>query len=162
RLILESDFDYEIVPFDEIIPRVADGSFEAGLIIHEGQLSYPRQGLKLLIDTGKWWKQETGLPLPLGGNAIRKDLGQERMSEINRVLLRSIRHGLEHRKEALDYAMQYARDMELESADEFVGMYVNDYTLDYGDEGREAVRLLLDRGAAAGILPKVNELQFVS
>ncbi len=162
RLILESDFDYEVVPFDEIIPRVADGSFEAGLIIHEGQLSYPRQGLKLLIDTGKWWKQETGLPLPLGGNAIRKDLGQERMSEINRVLLRSIRHGLEHRKEALDYAMQYARDMELESADEFVGMYVNDYTLDYGDEGREAVRLLLDRGAAAGILPKVNELQFVS
>ena len=162
RLILQSDFEYEVIPFDQIIPKVADGSFEAGLIIHEGQLSYPQQGLKLLLDTGKWWKKETGLPLPLGGNAIRKDLGSERMSEINKVLLHSIRHGLEHRQEALEYALKYARDMGRDTADQFVGMYVNDYTLDYGEQGRKAVRLLLDKGARAGILPKVETLQFVS
>jgi 1,4-dihydroxy-6-naphthoate synthase len=162
RLILQSEFDYEVIPFDQIIPRVADGSFEAGLIIHEGQLSYPQQGLKLLLDTGQWWKKETGLPLPLGGNAIRRDLGDERMSEINKILLHSIRHGLEHRQEALEYALNYARDMGADTADRFVGMYVNDYTLDYGEQGRKAVRLLLDMGAEAGILPKVKTLQFVS
>jgi 1,4-dihydroxy-6-naphthoate synthase len=161
RLILDSEFEYEVVAFDEIIPRVADGSFDAGLIIHEGQLTYAHQALKLVVDTGKWWKEETGLPLPLGANAIRKDLGGERMREINRVLLHSIRHGLEHRQQALQYALGYARDMEPSAADQFVGMYVNDYTLDYGESGRKAVRLLLDRGAQAGILPTVEKLEFV-
>jgi 1,4-dihydroxy-6-naphthoate synthase len=161
RLMLDADFDYEVVPFDEIISKVQDGSFEAGLIIHEGQLTYQKAGLDLLVDTGKWWMEETGLPLPLGGNAIRKDLGEERMSEINKVLIHSIKHGLEHREEALDYAMSYARDMEVDLADEFVGMYVNDFTLDYGDKGREAVRLLLTRGAEAGIIPPVENLEFV-
>ena len=161
RLILGRDFEYEVVPFDQIIGKVQDGSFEAGLIIHEGQLTYAKEGCKLLVDTGVWWKDETGLPLPLGGNAIRKDLG-ERMSEINEILTRSIRHGLGHRAEALDYALGYARNMNAGLADEFVGMYVNDYTLDYGDDGREAVRLLLQRGAQAGIIPEVKELEFVS
>ncbi len=161
RLILGTDFDYEVVPFDEIIAKVQDGSYEAGLIIHEGQLTYGQAGLKLLIDTGKWWMEETGLPLPLGGNAIRKDLGEARMSEINKVLIHSIQHGLDNRAAALDYAMSYARDMEVDLADEFVGMYVNNFTLDYGDNGREAVRLLLKRGAEAGIIPPVENLEFV-
>ncbi len=161
RLILGRDFEYKVVPFDRIISKVLDGSFEAGLIIHEGQLTYAKEGCRLLLDTGVWWKKETGLPLPLGGNAIRKDLGAARMSEINEVLTRSIRHGLEHRDEALDYALSYARNMDTKLADEFVGMYVNDYTLDYGDDGREAVRLLLTLGADAGIIPPVEELEFV-
>ena len=161
RLMLDADFEYEVVPFDQIIQRVGDGEFEAGLIIHEGQLTYSQQGLKLLADLGVWWKKETGLPLPLGGNAIRKDLGMKRMVVINRILTASIRHGLEHRQEALAYAMGYARDMETDLADEFVGMYVNEYTLDYGDDGRKAVELLLTRGADAGILPRVANLEFV-
>ncbi len=162
RLFLGKDFQYEVVPFDEIISKVLDGSFEAGLIIHEGQLTYEKEGCRLLLDTGRWWKKETGLPLPLGGNAIRKDLGTARMSEINEVLTASIRHGLEHREEALQYALDYARNMDTRLADEFVGMYVNDYTLDYGDDGREAVRLLLTLGADAGIIPPVEKLEFVA
>ncbi len=162
RLFLGKDFAYEVVPFDEIITKVVDGTFEAGLIIHEGQLTYEKEGCRLLLDIGRWWKQETGLPLPLGGNAIRKDLGSERMREINEVLTHSIRHGLEHREEALRYALDYARNMDTGLADEFVGMYVNDYTLDYGDDGREAVRLLLTLGADAGIIPPVEKLEFVA
>lgn len=160
RLLL-GDFEHEVVMFDEIPARVAGGEFDAGLIIHEGQLTYREEGLELVRDLGAWWKDETGLPLPLGGNAIRKDLGAEQMSRINAILEKSIRLGLEHREEALAHAMQYARNMTTPLADEFVGMYVNDYTLDYGDTGRRAVETLLERGAAAGILPRVDDLQFV-
>jgi 1,4-dihydroxy-6-naphthoate synthase len=151
----------QVVPFDEIGRKVADGDFEAGLIIHEGQLTYQDEGLELLQDLGVWWKEETGLPLPLGGNAIRKELGPERMVEINRILKASIEKGLERRSEALAHAMHYARNMDQGRADEFVGMYVNDFTLDYGDLGRKAVQVLLERGAAAGLLPAVDHLEFV-
>jgi 1,4-dihydroxy-6-naphthoate synthase len=151
----------EVVTFDEIPRLVAEGEFEAGLIIHEGQLTYQDEGLELLQDLGAWWKEETGLPLPLGGNAIRKDLGEARMVEINRILKASIEKGLQNRPEALAHAMHYARNMDVGRADEFVGMYVNDYTLDYGDQGRQAVRELLQRGAAAGLIPPVQSLEFV-
>ena len=162
RLLLGQDFEHEVVPFDEILHRVQDGSFDAGLIIHEGQLTYRNQGCRLLVDLGVWWQEETGLPLPLGGNAIRKDLGARRMSEINGILAESIRCGLENRQQALDYALDYARDMEGDLADRFVGMYVNDWTLDYGDRGRLAIETLLRRGAEAGLIPAVEELEFVS
>ncbi len=160
RLLL-GDFDFEVLMFDAIPAAVERGDFEAGLIIHEGQLTYEKEGLELVCDLGVWWKEETGLPLPLGGNAIRKDLGPEEMTKINRVLKRSIEMGLEHREEALAHALNYARNMDTALADEFVGMYVNDYTLDYGDDGRRAVELLLEKGAAAGIIPPVEHLEFV-
>jgi 5,8-dihydroxy-2-naphthoate synthase len=160
RLLL-GDFDYEVLMFDEIPAAVERGDFEAGLIIHEGQLTYEKEGLELICDLGVWWKEETGLPLPLGGNAIRKDLGAAEMTKINRVLKRSIEMGLEHREEALAHALKYARNMDTALADEFVGMYVNDYTLDYGDDGRKAVELLLKKGADAGIIPPVENLEFV-
>ena len=132
------------------------------VLIHEGQLTYEDEGLELVVDLGVWWKEQTGLPLPLGGNAIRKDLGRERMSELNVILKRSIELGLENREDALAHAMQYARNMTTPLADRFVGMYVNDFTLDYGDQGRRAVELLLQRGAEAGYVPAVDELEFVS
>jgi 1,4-dihydroxy-6-naphthoate synthase len=160
RLCL-GDVDTEVVPFDEIGARVAGGDFDAGLLIHEGQLTYADEGLDLILDLGAWWKQETGLPLPLGGNAIRKDLGTTRMREINRILRASITAGLEHRSQALDHALQYARNMDKDRADSFVAMYVNDFTLDYGETGRKAVAELLRRGADAGILPRVAQLEFV-
>lgn len=161
RLLL-GDFDCEVVMFDEIPAKVETGEFEAGLIIHEGQLTYQAEGLELICDLGVWWQGETGLPLPLGGNAIRRDLGPERMSEINKILRRSIELGLEHREEAVAHAMQYARHLDTPTADKFIGMYVNDWTLDYGDRGREAIRVLLDRGHAAGIIPAVKQLEFVA
>lgn len=153
--------NYEVLPFDEILGAVEAGRFDAGLIIHEGQLTYQNQGLKLIADMGQWWFEETGLPLPLGGNVIRKDLGAPAMSQINRLLKESIQYGLEHRDAALDYALGYARDMGKDLADRFVGMYVNDWTLDYGPRGRQAIRVLLDRGIEAGIIPGPVDVQFV-
>jgi 1,4-dihydroxy-6-naphthoate synthase len=142
----------EVVPFDQIIPQVLEGKYEAGLIIHEGQLTYEKSGLHRVVDLGKWWHKVTGLPLPLGGNAIRRALGPQLMPAVTAALKESIQYALEHREEALAYAMQFARDLDTPSADKFVGMYVNDRTLDYGPDGREAVRRLLDMGHKAGII----------
>src|SRR2546425_7967026 len=142
----------EVVPFDQIIPQVLEGKYEAGLIIHEGQLTYDKSGLQRVVDLGKWWQKVTGLPLPLGGNAIRRELGPALMSAATNALRESIQYGLDHREEALSYAMQFARDLDTQSADKFVGMYVNERTLDYGPEGREAVHRLLDMGHKAGII----------
>jgi len=152
---------YDVVPFDEIIPAVAAGKYDAGLIIHEGQLTFQNQGLHLAVDLGVWWQDRTGLPLPLGGNVVRKDLGDATMREVSRLIRASIRYALDHRREALDYALQYARDMDVALADQFVGMYVNDWTLDYGDRGRAAIRKLLDEGYRAGIIPAPVAVEFV-
>jgi 1,4-dihydroxy-6-naphthoate synthase len=162
KLLLDGhEFQFDVIPFDEIIPAVAAGKYEAGLIIHEGQLTFQNQGLHLVTDLGVWWQEKTGLPLPLGGNVVRKDLGLPLMKEISRLIKESIRYGLDHRREALDYALKYARDMDVELADKFVGMYVNDWTLDYGDRGRAAIRKLLDEGHRAGIIPSSVEIEFV-
>jgi 1,4-dihydroxy-6-naphthoate synthase len=142
----------EVVPFDQIIPQVLEGKYEAGLIIHEGQLTYDRSGLHRVVDLGRWWQKVTGLPLPLGGNAIRRALGPQLMPVVTAALRESIQYALDHREEALAYAMQFARDLDTQSADKFVGMYVNERTLDYGPDGREAVRRLLDMGHKAGII----------
>ena len=151
----------EVVPFDQIIPQVLEGKYEAGLIIHEGQLTYEKSGLHRVVDLGRWWHQVTGLPLPLGGNAIRRDLGPELMSSVANALRRSIQYALDHREEALAYAMQFARDLDSPTADKFVGMYVNERTLDYGPDGREAVRRLLDMGYKAGVIPNAARVEFV-
>jgi len=166
RLCLGIDFKHVLVPFDEIISAVEQGRFkghtiDAGLIIHEGQLTYADRGLTLVVDTGKWWQEATGLPLPLGANAIRKDLGPRVIGDVNRLLKQSIQYGLAHREEALQYALQYGRDLDAKRADRFVGMYVNDWTLDFGPRGREAVRVLLERGHAAGVIPNLVVPQFV-
>lgn len=161
HLLLPQGFAYEVIPFDEIIPAVAAGRFPAGLIIHEGQLTFQQQGLHLVVDLGVWWHEQTGLPLPLGGNVVRRDLGTETMRQISRLLKESIRYGLEHRPEALAYALRYARDMERDLADRFVGMYVNDWTLDYGPRGREAVRRLLEAGHQVGLIPHPVQVDFV-
>ncbi|UCF40034.1 MAG: ABC transporter substrate-binding protein [Gemmatimonadota bacterium] len=151
--LYQPGFEGVVTPFDQIEEVVARGEVDAGLLIHEGQLTYSQGGLCLWVDMGEWWFEETGLPLPLGGNAIRRDLGEELMRAISRDLRASIVYGLEHREEALDYAMRYARGLDRALADEFVGMYVNDYTVDYGEKGRRAVQTLLARGADAGIIP---------
>jgi 1,4-dihydroxy-6-naphthoate synthase len=151
----------EVVPFDQIIPRITDGQFEAGLIIHEGQLTYDRSGLQRIVDLGRWWQQVTGLPLPLGGNAIRRALGPELMTSVGNALKESIQYALDHREEALSYAMQFARDLDSSLADKFVGMYVNERTIDYGPDGREAVRRLLAMGHSAGIIPQQAQVDFV-
>jgi 1,4-dihydroxy-6-naphthoate synthase len=156
------DFEYEIVPFDEIINVVEHGKFAAGLIIHEGQLTYQNNGLQLHVDLGVWWKQKTGLPLPLGGNVVRKDLGIEKMTRVTRYIQQSIQYSLDHRQDALAYALNYARDMDGTLADKFVGMYVNDWTIDYGERGRQAVTLLLSEGHKAGIIPSPTALEFVA
>jgi 1,4-dihydroxy-6-naphthoate synthase len=161
RLRLPAGFEYEVVPFDQIIPAVAAGRFEAGLIIHEGQLTFQNQGLHLVVDLGVWWQETTGLPLPLGGNVVRRDLGHETMRQISRLIKESIRYGLAHRQDALSYALQYARDMDRGLADRFVGMYVNDWTLDYGARGREAVARLLDEAHRAGIIARPVQVEFV-
>jgi 1,4-dihydroxy-6-naphthoate synthase len=142
----------EVVPFDQIIPQVLEGKHEAGLIIHEGQLTYDKSGLHRVVDLGRWWQKVTGLPLPLGGNAIRRALGAETMTSVTAALRQSIQYALDHREEALAYAMQFARDLDAHTADKFVGMYVNERTLDYGPDGREAVRRLLDMGHKAGVI----------
>jgi 1,4-dihydroxy-6-naphthoate synthase len=154
-------FDHVVVAFDEILPRVAAGEFPAGLLIHEGQLTFAGAGLELCLDLGVWWKQETGLPLPLGANAIHKRHAPEQRAEISRIVTASICYGLEHREEALAHSLQWARGLDRKLADRFVGMYVNEWTLDYGEAGRAAIRLLLDRGHAAGLVPPVADLEFV-
>jgi len=154
------EIETEVVPFDQIIPSVLDGKYEAGLIIHEGQLTYDRAGLHRIIDLGKWWSQTTGLPLPLGGNAIRRSLGPELISNVSTALRESIQYALDHRDEALAYAMQFARDLDPQLADRFVGMYVNERTLDYGEDGKEAIRRLLDMGHRAGIILVEPRVEF--
>lgn len=166
RLCLGQALEYVVVPFDRILDATVAGEYqghpvEAGLIIHEGQLTYADQDLHLVVDLGQWWKQETGLPLPLGANGIRKDLGSETMHEVNRLLKASIRYGLEHRSEALRYALAFGRGLDRRKADTFVGMYVNDWTLDFGARGRDAVTQLLERGFAAGVIPSLVRPEFV-
>ncbi len=150
-----------VVKFDEIIAEVLAGKFEAGLIIHEGQLTYEASGLHRILDLGKWWADMTGLPLPLGGNAIRRELGPDLIASINKALRDSIQYALDHREEALSYAMQFARDLDHQMADRFVGMYVNTRTLDYGDDGKEAVAKLLGMGYQAGIIPHEPRVEFL-
>jgi 1,4-dihydroxy-6-naphthoate synthase len=166
RLCLGMDFLSVEVPFDQIISAVAAGKFEgqkidAGLIIHEGQLTYGDHKLQLVVDLGRWWKERTGLPLPLGANAVRKDLGAEAVDEVQRLLRESIEYGLAHRDEALQYALRYGRDLSDRQADEFVGMYVNDWTLDFGPRGRQAVAEFLAQGHAASILPELVTPEFL-
>lgn len=161
QLCLGKDTPVVVMPFDEILPAVAEGRAEAGLLIHEGQLYYADRGLHKVADLGEWWHQQTGLPLPLGGNVVRKDLGPAMVETIARLLKESIQYALHHRAEALEYALRYARDLEPALADRFVGMYVNDWTIDYGPKGREAVRTLLTRAAEAGLVPGPIDVQFV-
>lgn len=167
QLCLGQEFDYVLVPFDEIISAVQAGEYngekvDAGLIIHEGQLTYGESDLQLVVDLGVWWRDLTdGLPLPLGANAIRKDLGETVINDVQRLLHASIKYGLDNRQEALDYALQYGRDLDNAKADKFVGMYVNDLTLDFGPKGREAVALFLKMGHEQGILPELIEPVFV-
>ncbi len=166
RICLSADFPYVVVPFDETLDVTAAGHYEgqkidAGLVIHEGQLTYAEQELQLIVDLGRWWMAKTGLPLPLGANALRKDLGPEVIADVHRLLLASIRYGLEHRAEALDYAQRFGRGLDRAMADRFIGMYVNQWTLDFGDRGRQAVRELLAQGYAAGVIPERVEPEFV-
>ncbi len=157
----DPDLQHVVIPFDQIMDAVAAGAADAGLIIHEGQVTYDSLGLHKVVDLGEWWLRETGLPLPLGGNVIRKDLGPDLMRRVSYLLRESIRYSLAHREEALDYALRFARDMERRLADRFVGMYVNDLTLDYGERGRAAVRRLLDMGHERGLIPRRVEVEFV-
>ncbi len=149
------------VPFDKIIQEVVAGNFDAGLIIHEGQLTYGTNGLQKILDLGIWWRDLTGLPLPLGGNAIRRSLGKETMKTVTQALRESIQHGLDHREEALAYAMQFARDLDPNLANRFVSMYVNERTLDYGEDGKAAIRKLLDMGHERGIIPMASKVEFI-
>jgi 1,4-dihydroxy-6-naphthoate synthase len=153
--------EVEVVPFDHIIPQIVEGKHEAGLIIHEGQLTFDKSGLHRVVDLGRWWQKVTGLPLPLGGNAIRRSLGSERIANVCQALHDSIQYAIDHREEALSYAMQFAGDLDTQLADKFVGMYVNERTLDYGSDGREAVRRLLDMGHKAGIIPQRPRVEWV-
>jgi 1,4-dihydroxy-6-naphthoate synthase len=150
-----------VVPFDEIFDYVRAGKAEVGLLIHEGQLTYAQEGFHLILDLGQWWKTETGLPLPLGGNVIRKDIPPDIRKEVSEILKESIRYGLENRLAGIKHSMPLARGLDLKQADKFIGMYVNDYTLDYGETGREAIRQFLGRGKERGILPSAVELEFV-
>ncbi len=158
--IYNSDFAFEVVPFDEIIEAVLAGKVDAGLLIHEGQLFYKQVGLDKIMDLGEWWFEETGLPLPMGGNVIKRDLGKDLMREVSTHLHKSIQYSLDNREDALSYAMQFARDMPPELADRFVAMWVNKLTLDYGDRGREAVNLLLQKGFEKGIIPHKVDIEF--
>jgi 1,4-dihydroxy-6-naphthoate synthase len=159
--LFEPEFIPVPTPFDRIEEAVQDGDVDLGLLIHEGQLTYADAGLVLVADMGEWWFGETGLPLPLGGNVVRKDLGSHLIRKISRHLRASIAYALEHRAGALDHAMRFARGLERQRADTFVGMYVNDWTLDYGERGRQAVRVLLDRGVRAGVIPSPVQVEFV-
>ena len=155
------EIETEVVPFDQIIPQILQGRYDAGLIIHEGQLTYGKSGLKRIVDFGKWWREETGLPLPLGGNAIKRELGSELMHELSAALKESIQYALDHREEALDYALQFARDLDRQLAGRFVSMYVNERTLDYGAEGRHAITRLLQMGYDKGIITQRPQVDFV-
>ena len=154
-------FNFHVVPFDEIPAHVQAGHADAGLIIHEGQLTFQNLGLHLVVDLGAWWLQRTGLPLPLGGNCIRKDLGLPAMQDVTDVLKRSIQFSLDNRAKAVEYALQFGRDLDVKLADKFVGMYVNHWTVDYGARGREAITLLLSEGAKAGLVPNVGEVEYI-
>jgi 1,4-dihydroxy-6-naphthoate synthase len=158
--LLEREFEPVVTPFDQIEDAVVDGEVELGLLIHEGQLTYAERGLHLVADLGAWWHSQTGLPLPLGGNVIRKDLGDELIDTISRHLHASIAYGLQHRRAALQHSMKYARGLDVSMADTFVGMYVNDWTLDYGDRGRQAVREFLARGVSSGVIQKSVDVRF--
>ena len=160
-LLGRGSFSHDVLGFDQILDAVAAGRAEAGLLIHEGQLTYQNLGLHKIVDLGKWWKDRTGLPLPLGGNVIRRDLGRQVMVEVADLIRRSIEYGLEHRKEALAYAMQFGRGLDASMADRFVGMYVNEWTLRYGPAGQEAVCRLLTEAAQAGLTAPVEQLDFV-
>ncbi len=160
-LFLGKEYDYVVVPFDQIMDKVHSGEVDAGLIIHEGQLTHQAEGLHTVVDLGAWWKADTGLPLPLGVNAIRRDLSPDIQARASQALKASIVYGLEHRAAALDHAMQFARDMEVKTADEFVGMYVNGWTVDLGDAGKESIRLFLSRAEERGLIPSVGPIEFV-
>jgi len=160
--IFNSEFQYQVVPFDKIIDAVQNGDCDAGLLIHEGQLFYESKGLHKVLDLGEWWHSRHGLPLPMGGNVIRRDLGEPLIKDVSRLLRKSINYSLTHREDALQYAMQFARDMEQDLADRFVGMWVNDLTLDYTERGRQAVRLLLQEGYEKGIVPNAVAVDFVA
>jgi 1,4-dihydroxy-6-naphthoate synthase len=162
KLYLDGSFPYRVLPFDEILDEVKDGRAQAGLLIHEGQLTYAREGLQKSVDLGEWWLLETGLPLPLGVNVARRDLGPERLRDLSEVLRESIRAGLEHREEAMRYALRFGRGLDLGLADRFVGMYVNELTEDYGDEGEQAVRELLRRAEQLGMYDQPVLVEFVS
>jgi len=158
--LFQPDFEVVVIPFDQIMDAVKRGDVDAGLLIHEGQLTYADEGLSLIVDFGAWWRETTGLPLPLGGNVIRRDLGMENIKEISRLLKTSIQYSLDHREEALKYALEFARDLDPAMADRFVGMYVNERTLDYGREGRDAVQLFFDKAYQAGIIPRPVKAEF--
>jgi 1,4-dihydroxy-6-naphthoate synthase len=160
--LYEPDFEPVVMPFDKIIEAVRNDVVEAGLLIHEGQLFFPELGLHRVIDLGIWWQESTSLPLPLGGNAVRRALGPELGRHVAKTIRDSVAYGLEHREEALNYAMQFAREMDPEMADKFVGMYVNKWTLGYGEKGKKAVRELIERGTAAGLLPGPAEIEFLT
>ncbi len=159
--LYQPDFVPVVTPFDKIDEAVQRGEVDAGLLIHEGQLTYKDEGLHLIADMGAWWKERTGLPLPLGGNVIRKDMPRDLQRRVSRHLRDSIAFGLQHRKNALDHAMRFARGLDRSKADEFVGMYVNDWTLDYGDQGRKAIRLFLDEGVKSGVITRPVTVEFV-
>lgn len=160
--LFEPQVRHVVMPFNEILPAVASGKVELGLIIHEGQLTYAQSGLHKIVDLGEWWHQKTGgLPLPLGGNVVRRDLGEENCRKISRILKTAIQYSLDHREAALDYALTFARGMDPKTADRFVGMYVNDLTVDYGERGREAVRRLFEESVAAKLLSEIPPLEFV-
>jgi len=158
--IFNADFEYEVMPFDKIIDAVQSGRSDAGLLIHEGQLFYESMGLHKVLDLGEWWHERTALPLPMGGNAIKRDLGSELTREVSQLLRESIRYSLDHREDALEYAMQFARDMDPALADRFVAMWVNDLTLDYNERGRQAVQQLLSEGFEQGLIPHQVEVEF--
>jgi 1,4-dihydroxy-6-naphthoate synthase len=159
--LFEPNFEPVVMAFDKIMDAVKNEVVEAGLLIHEGQLLFPQLGMHRVVDLGVWWHEQTGLPLPLGGNAVRRALGPALGLQIAKTIKDSVEYGLEHREEALNYAMQFARDMETEVADKFVGMYVNRWTLGYGDRGKQAVRALIERGTAAGLLPGPPDVEFL-
>ena len=160
--LFKSDIDYVVMPFDQIIDAVKEGKVDAGLIIHEGQLTYQDEGLKCIVDLGKWWYEKTGgLPLPLGGNVIRKDLGFNTMKEISEILRESVKYSLAHRDEAVEYALKYARGMTKDKADRFIGMYVNDITVDYGERGKKAIELFLKEAYEKKLIPNLPEITFI-
>jgi len=160
RLYL-GNFEHVVVPFDQIFDAVKDGKADAGLIIHEGQLTYEKAGFTKIVDLGEWWKRETGLPLPLGGNVLRKDIPPDVQRDLLAIMRESIDYGLAHREEAVRHSMPYARDMDTNLAGKFIGMYVNDYTRDYGESGRQAIRKFLNRAADAGYIDKTPTIEFV-
>ena len=159
--LFEPDVQYKVVPFDKILDEVQKGKYEAGLLIHEGQLTYRELGLHKVIDLGQWWLKQTGLPLPLGGNVIKRDLGQKLMERIAQDIRKSIQYGLDHREEAMSYAIQFSRGLDAQHVDRFIGMYVNELTLDYGSEGKQAVRKLLQEAYKKKIIPERVSLEFI-